>query len=167
MKRFSLQILLPVTLFMSESGCLTNHRSGAESEPMLRNDFRSEQQVTHGLKGRVLTNTGAWSPDGEWLVYDTRFDAPGDGFNGLTIEAVNIYSGEVREIYRAKNGAHCGVVTFHPKENKVIFILGPEFPTPDWQYTFYHRQGVIVGADLGRERSGKAPGEAVNVDACD
>jgi hypothetical protein len=41
------------------------------------------------------------------------------------------------------------VVTFHPRENKVVFIRGPENPTPDWQYGFYHREGVIVDAALG------------------
>jgi len=53
-------------------------------------------------------------------------------------------TGEVRELYRARNGAHCGVATFHPPRGKVVFILGPERPTPDWQYGPFHRQGVIV-----------------------
>ena len=74
---------------------------------------------------------------------------------------VNIKSGEVREIYRSSNGAHCGVATFHPKEAKVVFILGPENPTPDWQYSAYHRQGVI--ADL----SAKAGSRPLNLDARD
>jgi hypothetical protein len=79
-------------------------------------------------------------------VYDTRNDAAGGDFNGSTIEMVNVNSEEVRVLYRSRNGAHCGVVTFHPREWKVIFILGPENPTPDWQYSFSHRQGVIVEA---------------------
>ena len=40
-----------------------------------------------------------------------------------------------------------------------MFILGPENPTPDWQYDFSHRQGVIV--DWAK------PGVAVNLDARD
>jgi len=103
-----------------------------------------------------------WSPDGEWIVYDTRSDAPGEDFNGSTIQRVNWRTGEVAEVYRAKNGAHCGVVTFHPRENKVVFILGPENPTPDWQYGFFHRQGVIVR--VGRNAADSA---AVNLDARD
>ena len=91
----------------------------------------------------MLTNTGVWSPDGEWIVYDTRVV----DFDGDTIEMVNARTGEVREIYRSKNGAHCGVVTFHPRENKVVFIHGPEFPTADWEYGMYRRQGVIVATD--------------------
>jgi hypothetical protein len=51
------------------------------------------------------------------------------------------------------------VATFHPRENKVVFILGPEHPTTDWQYCAWHRQGVIV--------DGASPGRAVNLDARD
>jgi hypothetical protein len=70
---------------------------------------------------------------------------------------VNVATGEIRQVYRSKNGAHCGVVTMHPRENKAVFILGPENPTPDWQYNFFHRQGVIV--------STAGDGSLVNLDA--
>ncbi|HWH70415.1 MAG TPA: DUF3748 domain-containing protein, partial [Candidatus Sulfotelmatobacter sp.] len=66
---------------------------------------------------------------------------------------------EVRTLYQARNGAHCGVATFHPREPKVIFILGPEYPTPDWEYGPWHRQGVIVSTER--------PGLALNLDARD
>ena len=49
-----------------------------------------------------------------------------------------------RVLYDAKNGAGCGVATFHPADNKVVFILGPENPIPGWQYGPTHRQGVVV-----------------------
>lgn len=119
-----------------------------------------ERQITHGPGQRILTNTGVWSPDGEWIVYDTRSDPPvGDGFDGPRIEAVHVRTGEVKAIYEARNGAHCGVATFNPREPKVVFILGPEHPTTDWQYGFSRRQGVIV--DMRR------PGVGENLDACD
>jgi hypothetical protein len=98
------------------------------------------------------------------LVYDTRQDAAGDGFNGSTIELVNVETSEVREVYRAKNGAHCGVVTFHPHENKVVFIHGPENPTADWQYGPFHRQGVIVSANTAPQAQA---GAMANLDARD
>ncbi len=72
-----------------------------------------ERQLTRGPGGRILTNTGAWSPDGEWIVYDTRSDAAGDVFDGQRIELVNIHSGEVRVLYESRHGAFCGVATFH------------------------------------------------------
>lgn len=124
--------------------------------------FRTERQLSRGLRGRILTNTGVWSPDGEWIVYDTRSDAAGDNFDGDFIEMINFRTSEVRQLYRAKNGAHCGAATFHPRENKVVFILGPEHPTPEWQYGPFHRQGVIVDAAKNATAA-----LAVNLDARD
>jgi len=118
-----------------------------------------EKQITIQNKGHILTNTGVWSPDSNWIVYDTRSDPAGDIFDGSTIEMVNIHTGGVKELYHSINGANCGVATFHPHENKVVFILGPENPTPDWQYNAIHRQGVIV--DVSR------PDIAINLDARD
>jgi hypothetical protein len=123
----------------------------------------AEKQITRGPGGRILTNTGVWSPDGEWLAYDTRGDAAGDGFNGLTIEAVNVRTGEVRELYRAKNGAYCGVVTFHPRENKV-FILGPKTRHLTGN-TDLSSPRAIVAADIGEGRPPSAR-PVSNLDAC-
>jgi hypothetical protein len=119
----------------------------------------TEIQVTCGPGGRILTNTAVWSPDSQWIVYDTRSDAAGEKFDSSRIEMVNVRSGEVRQLYESRNGAHCGVATFHPREPRVVFILGPENPTPDWRYNAYHRQGVIV--DVAR------PGVVTNLDARD
>jgi WD40 repeat protein len=118
-----------------------------------------ETQGTDGPANHILTNVNVWSPDGKWIVYDTRSDAAGEKFDGATIEIVNVETHEVREIYRAQNGAHCGVATFSPTENRVVFILGPEHPTEDWQYNACHRQGVMV--DIER------PGIAIPLDARD
>src|SRR4051794_27159930 len=106
-----------------------------------------ETQVTDNPTNHILTNVNVWSPDGKWMVYDTRADPAGEKFDGATIEIVNVETHEVRELYRAQNGAHCGVATFSPKENRVVFILGPEHPTEDWQYNAFHRQGVMVDID--------------------
>jgi hypothetical protein len=118
-----------------------------------------EIQITDRPTGHILTNTNVWSPDGRWIVYDTRSDPAGEKFDGDTIEIVNVETREVHEVYRAKNDAHCGVATFSPTENKVVFILGPEHPTEDWQYSAWHRQGVIVNVDT--------PGQAIPLDARD
>ncbi len=107
----------------------------------------SESQITDRPTGHILTNIKVWSPDGQWIVYDTRSDPGGEKFDASTIEIVNVETREVREIYRARHGAHCGVATFSPKDNRVVFILGPENPTGDWQYSPWHRQGVVVDID--------------------
>jgi dipeptidyl aminopeptidase/acylaminoacyl peptidase len=118
-----------------------------------------EIQITDRPTGHILTNANVWSPDGRWIVYDTRSDPAGEKFDGNTIEIVNVETREVREIYRSRNGAHCGVATFSPTEGKVVFILGPEHPTDDWQYSAWHRQGMIVDIDQ--------PGQAIPLDARD
>lgn len=104
----------------------------------------TETQITTAPHGHILTNVGAWSADGEWLAYDVRSDASGEKFDGGRIEAVNVRTREVRVLYRANNGAHCGVVTWNPVRPQVVFIHGPEAPTPDWQYGPYHREGALV-----------------------
>ena len=141
------------------SSLIANAATNLLTPPKLTDPNAMEKQVTRGPGNRILTNTGVWSPDGKWIVYDTRPDAAGLDFTGLTIEMVNVETSEVRELYRAARGAHCGVATFHPRLPKVVFILGPEDPTSDWQYNAWHRQGVIVDV--------KKPGIALNLDALD
>lgn len=68
----------------------------------------------------------------------------GASFTGETIERVNVITGDVEVIYRASHGAHVGVVTVHPQQDKYVFIHGPENPDADWHYDFHHRQGVVV-----------------------
>jgi len=112
-----------------------------------------ETQITHSRTGHILTNTRVWSPTGEWIVYDIRPDPAGEVFEGSRIEMVNAETQEVRVLYEAQHGAHCGVATFNPLREEVVFILGPENPSPDWQYGFTHRQGVIVDVHRpGRSR---------------
>ncbi len=118
-----------------------------------------DRQVTFAPHGHILTNIAVWSPDSRRIVYDVRSDPAGERFDGERIETVDIETSEVRVLYQAKNGARCGVATFHPKDNKVVFILGPENPTADWQYGPTHRQGVVVDE--------ANPGIAVALDARD
>ena len=142
-------------LVMLLGSCSTQPGGKPERHPMTT----VEQQITRGPGGRILTNIGVWSPDSEWIVYDTRSDAAGDLFDGNTIEIVNVRTGERREMFRSSNGAYyCGVATFHPRETKVVFILGPEHPTPDWSYGAWHRQGVIVAAGIPAARNLDARG---------
>ena len=115
--------------------------------------------MTRGPGGRILTNTGTWSPDSKWLVYDVRSDPAGDVFDGSRIEAIHVDTGEVKVLYQAVNGACCGVVTHHPRLPLVAFILGPEHPTADWRYGANHRQGVVVDT--------RTPGVFTRLDARD
>jgi hypothetical protein len=105
-----------------------------------------ERQVTCAAHGHMLTNTGVWSPDSRWIVYDTRSTPDGSVFDGTRIERVEVESGRIELLYESRNGACCGVVTASPVDDRVAFIVGPEQPTADWQYGPAHRQGAIVRA---------------------
>jgi Protein of unknown function (DUF3748). len=112
------------------------------------------KQLTFASRNHQLTNTQTWTPDGQWLAFDVR--PSGASFTGETIERVNVQTGEVEVVYRAGEGAHVGVVTVHPKEDRYVFIHGPEYPDADWQYDFHHRRGVVT-----------FQGETHNLDAMD
>ena len=105
-----------------------------------------ERQVTCAAHGHMLTNTAVWSPDSRWIVYDTRSSPDGSVFDGTRIERVEVDSGRIELLYESRNGACCGVVTASPVDDRVVFIVGPEQPTADWQYGPAHRQGAIVRA---------------------
>ena len=102
------------------------------------------RQITTAPHGHLLTNVGVWSPDSRRIVYDVRSDAAGDVFDGDRIETVDVETGEVTVLYEATDGAKCGVATYSPVENRVVFILGPDHPTPDFSYGPARRRGVVV-----------------------
>lgn len=117
-----------------------------------------DRQITHAPHGHILANTGCWSPDGRYLVYDVRSDAAGSVFDGTRIERVNVETGAVDVLFESKNGACCGVPTYCPATGRIVFILGPEHPTADWSYAANRRQGVVLDPATGR---------AFNLDARD
>ena len=115
----------------------------------------SEKQITFSPRHHQLTNINAWTADSLWLAFDVR--PSGASFTGLTIERVNVQSGEVEVLYQAQDGAHVGVVTVSPDlPPRYVCIHGPEHPDSQWQYDFHHRRGVII-----------QNGVAETLDACD
>nr|HRJ71553.1 DUF3748 domain-containing protein [Terrimicrobiaceae bacterium] len=108
------------------------------------------RQITHAEHGHMLTNCGVWSPDGEWIVYDTR--KSGDQFDGTRIEQVSTRTGQVRTIFSSRDGAACGVATHHPYRPEIVFIGGPEHPSSDWNYGFTRRRGILVNTETGAAR---------------
>jgi hypothetical protein len=131
----------------------------AAAAPVL-DDLRSERQLTTAPHGHILTNANVWSASGQWIVYDVRSDPAGTVFDGARIEAVHVETSEVRVLFESLRGACCGVASFSPTDDSVVFIHGPEDPTPDWEYCAWHRRGAIVDASV-------AAGNAANLDACD
>lgn len=116
-------------------------------------------QITTAPHGHVLTNSGVWSPDSRWIVYDVRSAPDGSVFDGTRIERVEVTTGRVEVVYESREGACCGVVTHSPVDDRLAFILGPERPTTDWSYGAARRQGVVVRTSR--------PGVVENLDARD
>jgi Tol biopolymer transport system component len=105
-----------------------------------------EKQLTFDTRGHQLTNINVWTADSRWLAYDVR--PKGSDFSGLTIERVNISSGEIETLYCASQGAHVGVVTVSPDARpRYVFIHGPENPDASWKYDFHHRRGTLLDAE--------------------
>ena len=91
-----------------------------------------ERQLTFTPKNHDLDNNDNFSPDGRFLCYDTR-EMVGPGIdNGLTIELVEIATGEESLLYTPavkvtgdRPAPGVGAVSFSGTENKVAFIHGP------------------------------------------
>lgn len=115
------------------------------SQPERKTD---EKQITHDLAyHHDLDNNDNFSPDGKWLVYDTRTDDGGIAASAR-IEKVNIETGEVKVLFNIKNnkiwGPGAGAVSYSPKSNAVVFIHGLENSTQENPYQQWRRTGVIV-----------------------
>lgn len=121
--------------------CLYN---AAAANPIPAVPMPDARPITTTPHGHVLTNSGVWSPDSRWIVYDVRSTPDGSTFDGTRIERVDVESGRVEVLYESRDGACCGVVTASPVDDRVVFILGPERPTADWTYGAARRQGVVV-----------------------
>ncbi|MCB9500902.1 MAG: DUF3748 domain-containing protein [Deferribacteres bacterium] len=106
----------------------------------------TEKQITFDAKNHDLDDNDNFSPDNLWLVYDIRTDA-GIGANPA-IEKVNVETGEMVTIYSPPNqadyGPGCGAASYHPTENKVVFIHGLFSCTEENPYIWWRRFGMII-----------------------
>jgi hypothetical protein len=105
----------------------------------------SETQLTFDESGHCIYNHQIFSPDDQWIVYDARnHDSQITSTGGILM--VNVISGEIKELYRTTNqsayGPGLGVVSFSPKEDKVMFIHGIRNTTEKNPYSFTRRTGV-------------------------
>jgi hypothetical protein len=126
-------------------------------EDNITNDIPlAEKQITFTPKTHSLDNNDNFSTDGKYLCYDTR----GMVFNSnlancKSIEKVEIATGRETVLWEpesvsGKNGAPgVAAVSYHPTDNKVIFIHGPLLEEVDEKgyYDIRNRTAVIVSAD--------------------
>jgi len=125
--------------------------------------YLKEIQVTNdNAKNHDLDNNDNFSPDGKWLVYDTRTGAGGIG-GSPSVERVNIETKATEVLFdipgNTEFGPGAGAASYHPTENKVIFIHGLPVCTEKNPYQQWRRSGVIVNDNQ--------PNVAINMDARD
>ena len=110
-----------------------------------------EVQLTFdNTKNHDLDNNDNFSPDGQWLVYDTRTGIGGIG-GCPSVERVNIATGKTEVLFVIPDnkdwGPGAGAASYHPLENKVIFIHGLPVCTEKNPYQQWRRTGVMVSDD--------------------
>ncbi len=118
------------------ASCTTNQRS-----------LKEVQLTFDNTKNHDLDNNDNFSPDGKWLVYDTRTAIGGIG-GSPSIERVNVETGKTEVLFHIPDnqdfGPGAGAASYHPIENKVIFIHGLPICTVENPYQQWRRTGVIV-----------------------
>ncbi len=104
-------------------------------------------QITKDAYNHDLDNNDNFSPDGKWLVYDSRSGIGGIG-GSPSVERVQVETGQVEVLFAVKDnqswGPGAGAVSYHPTEGKVIFIHGLAFCSEKNPYQQWKRTGVIV-----------------------
>ena len=115
-----------------------------------------EKQISFSHKNHALDNNDNFSPDNRYLCYDTRGTVYNDNLaNCKSIEKIEIETGTETVLWQPESvtgeQAAPGVaaVSYHPSEDKVIFIHGPllnEVETRGY-YGITNRTGVEVSAD--------------------
>lgn len=110
--------------------------------------YLTEKQITNDLSyNHDLDNNDNFSPDNQWLVYDTRTEEGGIPASPK-IEKVNIETGEKKVLYALPNnqswGPGAGAVSYSPIDNAVVFIHGLMSVTKDNPYQQWRRTGVII-----------------------
>lgn len=118
---------------------------------MAVSSMASERQITNDPNTNcVLDYNHNFSPDGQWLVFDTRpFDR--DILYSTSIEKVHVVTGERVVLYRAPDpvpdlGPGVAAVSYFPLRDEVIFIHGP-FTRTRLKYEKTRRTGAIVPGD--------------------
>ncbi len=111
------------------------------------------EQVTNDAYGHMLNSGQVFSPDDQWIVYDTRNDQTHIS-RTCCIEKVNVNTGKVVKLYSAPHqtlyGPGVGAASWHPSEDKVIFIHGLLNCDESQPYGFTRRFGAVLRDDGSR-----------------
>jgi len=132
-------------------------------------DFFPVYQLTYTTKNHELDNNDNFSYDDRFLCYDTRGTLGYGIENCISIEIVEVSSGKEYKVYQpekirigTKPAPGVGAVSFHPKDNSLIFIHGPDVHNvnqrafPENTYAKINRRGCIILIKEDTERTIKS-----------
>jgi len=106
-----------------------------------------EQQLSFGKEGHFLHTTQVFSPDDQWIAFDTRNKGSDIG-RTCCVGMVHTSSKEIRILYKTKgqteHGPGVGGVTFNPVRPMVLFIHGLQNCDGEHPYGFSRRTGVGI-----------------------
>jgi WD40 repeat protein len=106
-----------------------------------------EIQLTNDASGHCINSTQCFSPDDQWIVYDSRNDDSLIGSTGK-IAMVNTSTGEIKVLYETASqtqyGPGVGAATFSPVANRVLFIHGIRNASAENPYSMTRRTGVAI-----------------------
>lgn len=107
-------------------------------------------QATSGTEGHCLYNTQCFSPDDQWVAFDSRNNDT-EISKTESVNMINTKTFEISSLYRTKNqsifGPGVGAVAFSPTSNRVIFIHGIRNSDKKNPYGFTRRTGVAIDVD--------------------
>lgn len=106
-----------------------------------------EIQLTQNNSGHCINSAQCFSPDGQWIVYDTRNKDAQLAANG-EIRMINTGTREDVLLYQTSHqtihGPGVGAATFSPDGKKVLFLGGIQNADEARPYSFTRRTGIAV-----------------------
>ncbi len=153
-------VILSTVIFIVLSliflACTKNNDNKKNNDNLFPFIPMNEKQISFSSKNHFLDNNDNFSPDNRFLCYDTRGTVYNDNIgNSKTIEKIEISTGSETVLYCPESvtgeqaAPGVGAVSWHPSEDKVIFIHGPllnEIKERGY-YGITNRTGVEVSAD--------------------
>ena len=118
-------------------------------------DPAAERQLTFSAISKALDSNDNFSPDGQFLVYDTR-DTVGVGLgNSTRIMKISVATGRESDLYRPQSvvgdqaAPGLAAASWSPVSDEVVFIHGPlvEDTARLGFYSQTNRRGAIVRGD--------------------
>jgi hypothetical protein len=151
--RLILSLFLPA-LFLSCNGNVNSGKKNSDNK--IQTLIMSEQQISFSEKNHALDNNDNFSADDRFLCYDTRGTVYDQNLaNCKSVEKIEIATGKETVLWNPESvtgkDAAPGVAaaSYHPKEDKIIFIHGPLLTEVKERgyYGIRNRTGVEVSAD--------------------